>query len=336
MHTIKFTTATVIPSGGKIIISFQGGANTSASPSASTFAFNGLSEPVVKVNNANCSFTVQSPSITCTLSSQVLQNTTITIFLGCSAQTAGFCNIQAPTLINPTKTGVIGISDIWSVSLTTQDTTGNIIDTADTRVGIIESVQLKAVIPPSLTFTISGINNNAPINSGNTKGCTNTESTNTGLSSTATTLNLGSLSTGSINISAQLLTVTTNSQNGYVLSATSSGHLTNLSSGAWLSDSTTPQSMTSGTTWFGIHPCGLDTDQSLWGSGQTGGGAGAKYSWPTKTGNITLASRSNGPISSSLIEGEGLVSVEYAATIDSSVPAGVYSSTITYSATPTF
>lgn len=42
MHKIVFKTVNPIPAGGKIIITFPGISNNTASPSASSFAFNGL------------------------------------------------------------------------------------------------------------------------------------------------------------------------------------------------------------------------------------------------------------------------------------------------------
>ncbi len=337
MHTVQFTTVNAIPVGGKIILTFPGSANNTASPSATTFAFNGLATGSIKVNGATCTNVISSPTITCTTSgSTVSAGTTVTFLIGCTANSGASCTTQSPTLINPTKAAAAGTADNWKVGIQTQDASSTNLDSATVAIGTIESVQVQATVDPTLTFTIAGINSGTAINTGNTTGCTNTETTNTGIASTATSVNMGIIPTSAINIAAQLLTVSTNAQNGYVLTATSSGHLINPSNGHWIPDNTSPQFMTAGTPFFGIHPCGLDVTTGTWGSGTTGGGANAKYGWPTPTVAVTLASDNSGPIGNAITAGNGLVSVEYAGTVDITVPAGLYQSVITYVATPTF
>lgn len=218
--------------------------------------------------------------------------------------------------------------------MATQDSSSNVLDNTKIKIGTINSVLVQAVVDPTLTFTIAGIANATAINTGNATGCTNTETTNTGLGSNATVVDMGVISSAAINIAAQKLTVTTNGTGGYSLTATSSGHLINPATGYAIADSTTPTVMTTGTTWFGIHACGLDVTSGTWATGATGGGAGAKYGWPTTTTAVTLASDSTGPIDGS--GGNGITSVEYGATVASNVPAGNYRSVITYVATPTF
>ena len=340
MHKVQFTIPNPIPASGKIVITFPGSADTSASPSATTFAFNGLTtanaSTNIAVNGATCTWAIAAPALTCTVSSAVSATTTVTILIGCSAQSEGTCTTQVPRFINPTKTAAAGTADTWTLQLKTQDSGSIDIDTAKVKIGTVESVQVQATVDPTLTFVISSIADNTAINTGNATGCTNTENTSSGIGSTATTVDLGTLSTA-INISAQLITITTNAINGYSLTATSSGHLINPATGFWIIDSITPAVFPSGgTPWFGIHPCGLDNIGGTWGTGATAKGSGAKYGWPTQTTSVTLAYDTTGPIGNTLTAGNGLVSVEYAALIDASVPAGLYTAVVTYVATPTF
>ncbi len=337
LHKIAFTIPNAIPASGKVVITFPGSADATASPSATTFAFNGLTSTNIQTNNITCnSWSVSSPSITCTTNSSVAANTTITFLIGCSAATGASCDTQVPTLINPTKTAAAGTADTWKITLQTKDTNSVVIDDAKVMIGTVESVYVQAFVEPTFTFSIAGVADATAINNGNTTGCTNTESTNTGVAASATTVDLGTLSSGAINISAQLLTITTNGVNGYTLTATSSGHLINPQNGFWINDSTTPTVMTAGTPWFGVHPCGLDVTSGTWATGATGGGANAKYGWPTAATSVSLASDTTGPIGNSLTAGNGLVSVEYASTVNAGVPTGLYYATITYVATPTF
>ncbi len=356
MHTISFRTVAAIPTSGKITITFPalttGDANNAASPSATTFQLNALSDTNVKINGLSGAGTFTgtytnpsngtSPTIALALTSTttIAASTTVTILLGCSANSGASCTTQVPTIINPTKTAAAGTADSWALTITTTDVTNSIdLDTAKIRIGTNSSIQVQATVDPTLTFTIAGIANSTAINTGNTTGCTNTETTNTGIASTATTVNLGNLSSAAINISAQLITISTNAQNGYSLTATSSGHLLNPATGFWINDSTTPTVMTAGTPWFGIHACGLNVASGTWATGATGGGANAKYGWPTAASALTLASVATGPIGNTASTGgvgAGLTSVEYASTVDVTVPAGIYSTVITYVATPTF
>ena len=354
MHKIRFIT-NPIPNGGKIIITYPGSADNTASPSATTFAFNALTAGNIVANNATCTFTISSPSITCTLSAAISSPTTVTILVGCSAQSGGECTTQVPTLINPTKSAVAGTADIWKVNIDTQDASSVAIDTVSVALGTIESVQVLATVDPSLTFTIAGVTNGLAVNTGNVTGCLQTETTNSGLTATATTVNLGVLAnTPSVNttkignIAAQLLTVTTNAVNGYSLVATSSGPLRNLSTGYDIGSSTTPTAFPSTPAqWFGLHACGLDTNpaSTFWNStgGNTncnsvisGGTNACKYGWPTQTSPITIAYRTTGPVGNLLVTGSGLTSVAYAAGVDARVQAGTYQTVVTYVATPAF
>jgi hypothetical protein len=350
MHKVSFSVPNPVPASGKIIITFPGSANTSASPSASTFAFNGLTTGNAASNisykldgTRTCTFAISAPSITCTVDSggSIAAGTVITFLIGCgdSSSNETTCTTQSPRLINPTKTATAGSADVWSVNLRTQDASSVDIDSGKTAVGTVESVQVRATVDSSFTFTISGINNATAANAGNTTGCTNSESTSSGFDSTATLINLGSLPISSSvapNISAQLITITTNANNGYTLTATSSGHLQDASTGFALADSTTPAAFPAATPWFGIHACGADVNTSTWGAANTTTtrGGTAKYGWPTQTSAVTLATDNTGPIIGT--GGNGLTTVEYAAAADASVPSGNFTTVITYVATPVF
>ncbi len=354
MHKIQFTPSTTIPSGGKIIISYPGAADNSASPSASTFAFNNLAAANVVSNpatacNSPSGVAVTSPSITCTTSGIIAAGTTVTILIGCSAQSGGSCTTQVPTLINPTKPSTAGTADIWKVGIQTQDVSSVNLDNSTVAIGIIESVTVRATIDPSLTFSIAGIGNGVALNGVNSV-CTQADTTNSGIASTSTEVGLGVLSivpaspTQQIsNLAAQNLTVTTNGANGYSITATSSGHLKNAATGFFLNDSVTPIVFPSAGHFFGLHPCGLDTDVVKWNSigdlactTSTGGSNACKYAWPTSTGPMLIAQDNTGPVGNSVMAGNGKTLVSYGATQDVNLPPGEYQTVVTYVATPSF
>ncbi len=349
MHAIQFTTATQIPASGDILITFPGSANTSASPSATTFAFNGITSSQLASNNANtCTWTVSAPTIECQTNSTINAGTTVTILIGCSAQSSGSCTTQAPRLVNPTKSASAGTADVWKVNIETRDASNNVLDDAIVSIGTIESVEVRATVDPTLTFTIAGVSNGSAVNTGNTTGCTATELTNTGISPSATLVNLGIVSSSTTstntafgNRAAQLITISTNATNGYSLTATSSGQLRNFANGFAFSSNTTPTAFPSGTHYFGMNACGLDVNTSTWGLANcsthiTGSTNACNYGWPTQTSAVTLASDSTGPVGNVIATGNGLTTVRYAAATDVTVPAGEYQTAVTYVATATF
>lgn len=196
------------------------------------------------------------------------------------------------------------------------------------------SVQTQASVGETLTLSISGIPAATAINTGNI-GCTNTELTNSTASSSSTAVNLGQL-TNDITIAAQLITITTNSASGYSLLANSNGFFTNSTNTFQFESSQTPASFPLSGHFFGIHPCGHDLSVSTWGSGKTTRGSKALYAWPPIETQLLIASDETGPIDTTVAPGNGVTTVQYAATIDATVPGGTYTGVITFTASPTF
>jgi hypothetical protein len=373
-HTISFITPSTIPIGGTIVITFPGSANNTASPSATTFAFNNLnnagaawngsSTPII-TNNVTCgaSSTVTAPSLTCvTTTGAVTAGTTVTIMIGCTAQSGGVCTAASPRLINPTasstqcsgQTCTAGpTNDSWKVTLQTTDGSNNL-DSASTKINTIQSVQVQATVEPTLTFSITGLNNNINLNTDGTYGLGSCGAlvTNSGINATATSVNLGILA-GVTSLAAQQLSVSTNAANGYVITATSSGQLKNPATGFAINDANgaggltandtpAPATITAGTPAFGIHACGARSGAL---SGSSGIAAGdiwvnngtvstAKFSNPWNTGTNafynTIASYTGGPVATDK------TNITYGATVSGTTPAGIYLTTLTYVASATF
>lgn len=363
MHTVTFKPQATIPSGGHIIISFPSLASTDsnpASPSASGFQFNGLDNTLVKFNNATCSSISisgtgagQTPNIDCTTSGTVTGGgaTTVTVLIGCSVNSGANCTTQVPRLINPMRKATDSQrgqgatttnSDNWKVNVFTQDNSSITLDTGTAAVGIIESVFVQANIDPTLTFTIIGEPSGTTINNAFVTGCPNSSSdvTNTGIPTTATDVNMGSVTT-SVLIAAQKLTVSTNALGGYVLTATSSGQLQDPQNGYKVNSTVNPAAIVAGVENFGIHPCGQDVTNAT--TTWNNGGNASQFSlsasspnngfigWPLQDGanSVQLANHSG---TANLIS----TAVEYAITASATTPAGLYTSVITYVATPTF
>lgn len=360
VHTIQFTTQTNIPTSGTIVISFPNSNSSDtnqASPSASTFMFNGLSTSNIKANfsagTSTCTFAISgtsagsTPTITCTVgTASVAAGTTVTILVGCT--TAGTtCAVanQIPTLINPTKTAIAGTADTWAVNIDTTDASSNVLDNTKIKVGTVESVTVTAHIDPTFTFVITGVANNTALTSLCTDGGTNNDTTNSGFATTSTNVNLGTLLATNVNLAAQKMVITSNAINGYTITATSSGHLLNPANGYAIQDAQgtptgnntpTPNgataTVTAGSNRFGIHPCDLTAQAKIntttWGAGT---GSANYYANPSAQYYYTLVNSSSGPASSG-----DVFYIEYAASPQGTTPPGDYHTTLTYVASTTF
>ncbi len=354
MHTFEFTTQTTIPSGGNIVITFPGSANNNAYPSVGSFAFNGLTGTDIKFNNATCgTITVSSPNITCdAVTSTITAGTTITILVGCTTASGAACTTKNPILINPLVTTSGG--DDNKITIRTQDTTDSELDVSFVTVTTGTSVLVSGTVESRFTFTLGGVSDSTAANDTN-PGCSLVETTNAGVNARATSLTLGQLQyTPSqkdkkiSNITAQLLGVSTNSLNGYVLLASSNAPLTHdrgisIFKTSALAD--VPESFPSAANYFGMHACGVDTPSVTWTEAGnqncstviTGSTANeCKYAWPKIGDDIILAADYQGPIGSGQAAGNGLTSVVYAAGIDGTIAAGEYTTTVTYTSLPTF
>lgn len=71
--------------------------------------------------------------------------------------------------------------------------------------------------------------------------------------------------------------------------------------------------------------------ESVWGKN-----SGRLYAWPSSGSPIALTTDVTGPIGDSVERGNGLISLEYAATVSEDVPAGTYETSVTYIVTTTF
>lgn len=347
VHTIAFTTITTIPANGSIIITFptsNASDTNQASPSATTFMPNGLiSADIVSSQTSNLSCSLNSftagnaPTITCNNTNPIAGGTAITIMIGCSAGTSS-CTTQVPTLINPTKTASAGVADIWKVNINTYSGasgTGTILDNGSTKIGTIESVQVIAHIEPTFTFTISGVANNIAMSS----VCTsNGTTTNTGIATTATSVNLGTLTAATVSYAAQQMVITSNAISGYSLTATSSGHLLNPANGYFIADAQgtatandtpAPAAIAAGGNKFGIHPCDLSAQSKV--NTTTWGNSTLLFANPSPSYYYTLVNSTTSPASS----GDTFY-VEYGASPQGTTPPGDYRTTLTYVATSIF
>ena len=340
-HTIKFTTVSTIPANGWLIITFPGAGSNTASPSATGFSFNNLANSNVTfsgtgVGCATGQITVSSPVVKCQTTTQINGGTVVTATIGSTT----------PQLINPTKTAAAGSADAWKVTIQTQDNNSVNLDYGALRAATVEAVTVQAIVEPTITFTIAGLTNSQNYNTVGGANC-GSETSNSGIDSSATNVNLGLLNNSGPNKAGQSLTVSTNGSAGYAITATSSGHFINPASGFWLPDGNGGNGLTAndtptplvipanGTAFFGISPCGSDVPSSIWGTPpttMTASSAKVSNPWNTGTNSFygTVASNTSGAVSGAITV------VRYGAEVSGTTPAGVYTTVISYVATATF
>lgn len=136
-------------------------------------------------------------------------NPDIITFTVCGGDTVPAGAISLPTTNNRiTNPNVVG-SYIIRIA-------GTQVNSADTRVAILQGVTMSAIVPTSLTFTITGVASSTALIGGQT---TSTTTTSTGIG-------FGTLDVADDEIGAQLLTVSTNAQNGYSVTVVANAPLT--------------------------------------------------------------------------------------------------------------
>lgn len=254
----------------------------------------------------------------------------VQIEIGTNATASG---TGANQINNPSKVAAAGTADIMTV-----DIAGTFGDTGSMLVATIEGVDVSVSVAESLTFTMAGVA------SGSCTGDTGTP-TVVDTSSSATTVPFGTVSSSNAFFTAcQLLSVSTNATNGYILTGSEDSSLL---SGTDTIDDTTCDSSCSestGDTWatatnngFGYFceevtntPC-LDAGDSTSEYRQFAC-TGADGVCDPGTGGETAQNIMNATGSADNDQGR----IHYKLSIGATQPAGTYENTVTYIATPTF
>jgi len=115
------------------------------------------------------------------------------------------------SLINPApKSGHLnGTADTYKVIIQHLDSSLATNDTTSISIGVIEAVKVTATVEPQISFKITGVGEGVGSPCGNAPTIT----------TTATTVPLGSLSISGFTLGAQNLAVSTNAVNGYIVTA---------------------------------------------------------------------------------------------------------------------
>ena len=238
--------------------------------------------------------------------------------------------VIADTVItNPAKVDPAGVGDSYEFTITT-DASGTAKDSGKTRVVIIDTVLVTAIVETTFDFTISGLATTSPVNGDTTTGST-----------TATEIPFGVLAAGVPKILAQQLNVQTNARNGFSVTVETDGDLES-SNGAIIDNFTEGTDIAvSGTDWTA--PSNDVNDEKTWGHwGMTSDDTDLANDLDTADSYIAASTTPrevfshNGPSDGST-QDIGLATVGYQVEITALQEAGDdYNTTLTYIATPTF
>ena len=231
---------------------------------------------------------------------------------------------------NPAKVLAAGVGDSYEFTITT-DAAGTPIDSGKTRVVIIDTVLVSAIVETVFEFTITGVATGTTIKTEATTGGTD-----------PTNIPFGVLEAGTAEMLAQTLNVTSNALNGFVVTVETDGNLESSTGGiidtfvegsdvltptAWATPS---NNIADNTTWG---HWGLTTEDDL---SVTGGTDIPDGSYIAATPDPRQVFTHNGP-SNGTDANIGETNVMYKVEITPLQEAGDdYNTTLTYIATPTF
>ncbi len=357
-HTIQFITQHNITNGDTIKVEFDTLGTTDQFTVANSLFFTDID---LKHNNqGSCSgsmanqtlgvaFTTVSSTFTVAVSSSTDDITfTATSTAGtyipsgsCVIITVGTNSTYQSTgvnqITNPAKTAAAGVADVNDVKITFTGTPAA--DSGSALVATIDQVTVSVTVDSSLSFSISGV-----------AGASCTQGTGTQVTTTSTTVPFGSslVAVNTFYRGCQDLVVSTNASSGYAITAEEK---TSLLSGSITLDDTRCDfasaecsevvSAASTTAWatatnngFGYTCSGSSCNSAF--------ATATEYNQFSCTGSDAQCNPGSGgeaaqtPISTSTPVSADTSRIVYRLSVSGTQPAGSYSNTITYIATPTF
>jgi hypothetical protein len=173
---------------------------------------------------------------------------------------------------------------------------------------------VSATVDPTLSFSIAGVASAQSVN-----GAT------TSVATTTTTIPLGTLSTGANTIAAHDLTIGTNANSGYTVTVKYTGALASGSHN--ITDHTGTNAAPTAFSAAGTEAFGYTTNDATLGTGTAG--RFIANNWSGFTTSPLEVAYNAAPVSQT-------IRVGYQAGISATTPAGAYTTTVVYVATPTY
>ncbi|MCX7997198.1 MAG: hypothetical protein N2691_05625 [Patescibacteria group bacterium] len=250
--------------------------------------------------------------------------TVIINIVGNSVSETGQTGVTLTGITNPTTINTTYFARITSFS----DAGTTVIDTSTVAFAILDttSIAVTASVDPTLTFTVTGVSSGSTVN-----GAT------TDVTTTATTVPFGTLSSGDPSIAAHDLTVVTNAVNGYTITVrgltapvlqAGSENIdeftgTNASPVNWSAPSGTTASVNTG--YFGY-----TTNDSTLGTGTANRFTNSGPNWAGTTTTAAEVAYSPTGVTTETTR------IGWRAEVNGLQPAGAYSGTVVLVATPTY
>lgn len=231
------------------------------------------------------------------------------------AKTVTINNIQNP-----------GVANSYTVVITTYDAPATQLDTATVRVAVISDVQVSASVPTTLNFTIGDVNSGQSVNGDTTTG-----------TSTATEINYNTLASGTPEVIAQSLSVTTNASAGFSVTVQQSANLSNGTADIDAFSTTSPSAWAVPVPTLGNestygHFAITSQDSNLTGATDP---FGAQL-YQGFNGTTPLEVMYNGGSADGTTDNIGSTKVGYKIQITDLQEAGDYTNSLTYICTPTY
>ena len=287
----------------------------------------GKIEVTFNVSGNPGNFNLSGATITCPGSGS---GSTTTNSVICSYTTGslatGTYNLIVNNVVSPNATGS------YLLTIETRNASDQRLDYAEVRIALVSGVTVTAHVPALLTFEVKGVNAGTRVESGTTT-----------VTSTATTINFGTVNAGTEYLTAQKLVVSTNANYGFSVKVWQNQNLTN----AMGNDidkfkdgvTSTPQTWATPTANPGFEDTyghfGLRSDDSdvelnygtnLW-VGFYGDGSAYQH-------EVLKSTRPTAGEGDS--QGDGWDYTEYKLQISALQEAGDYQNTLTYICTPTY
>ena len=226
---------------------------------------------------------------------------------------------------NPGKVLGLGTADIYDIDIVNQTTS----DTGKAMVAIIEGVTVTATVAESLSFSIAD----------GSADCDTAFGDLLDASSDSSSVNFGTLTADTFTHGCQYLSIGTNAANGYGITSQESNYLTSaapntitdtLCDGGSCSEITAQPWATASANWGFGHTCSTIDGTACNAAYSTGNSYRQFARTTTETAQNIMANGST----PTLVTEKGLV--EYKISVSNLQPAGVYTNTVTYIATPNF
>lgn len=247
--------------------------------------------------------------------------------LRCTASTtiaAGALTVTVTSMTNPAKSAAAGVADTYTMNIKTKNSGATVIEQADVMVAIIDQVVVTATVSATLSFSVAGL------------AAADVNGASTTVTATSSTIPFGTLTVNTQTIAAQLLTVTTNADDGFTVTVQQNQNLTS-NSGSDIDSFKDGVASTTAVAWTA--PTAVADSEATYGhfgfTSEDGALSDADHFgsnlWQGFDGTTAVeVMYHTGPVSATTTD------VGYSVRVSALQEAGDYTNTLTYICTPTY